>query len=237
VREVVLGFADAREEAAYQLSKARRLEAGDYWTEAMLTGTAVMGVVVASHVLLGVGPSARVFLCCVSTWWLLVLFPAAVHRVPAARAFYLSHRGWLWAVGLLVAGCSGVFTRFVLLTGPVYDPLNAALVSRALPFALMEFLVRPMVLRLSVPHQVLGSVGGALSTWVASFGPGDGPYTLAACLAMGAGAVAWAGVMDAPARRSWLVAQQAGKPAAAGAAGERPQPAADHGATSSRAGM
>jgi len=141
-----------------------------------------------------------------------VLYPIAVHR--AARPVYRARRGWLWSVTLLLAGIAGATTR-KFLSGAVFDPLSALIFKRAFLVAFMEFVFRPGLLRLSVHHQVLASIGCALTTQMASHGPADGPYSLAACLAMGAANVVWAGLVDARARRTWrMLVQQASVAAA-----------------------
>jgi hypothetical protein len=230
LRDVVLGFSDARE-AAYQVAKARRLEEGDYWSEALFVMTGGMGLLKGTHELLRMGdPSALVFLCKIWLWVLLIVFPAAVHR--AARPVYLARRDWLWAASQLLAGCVGVVTREGLLDCTSNDRMNAAILNYAFLFAIMEIVVRPAMLRLSVPQQAVASIGAALSTYLASFGPPDGPYSLAACFAAGAAGVAWAGWVDARARRSWLLLVQQASVAAA-VAGPGPSAAGDTKATKS----
>jgi hypothetical protein len=215
---VLLGFSDAREEAAFQLAKARRLERWDAWTEGKVVMTAVMAALAACYVVFALNiDNSMVFLACSLTFWVWVLIPAAVHR--AARQSYLSHRGWLWGGGLLLSGCHSMVTGELVLGLSSVMRLNAAFISRAAPFAVMEFVVRPALLRLSAPQQLLASVGSALNTYYVSHGPADGPYTPAACLAMGGGAVALAALMDARARRAWLLAQVAPGPAAAAGPG------------------
>jgi hypothetical protein len=207
LRDVLLGFSDARVEAAFQLAKARRLEQADRWTERMVVMMAVMGVLAACQVALLPGVQhAQLFAVCSVSWWAWALLPAAARC--AARPLYLPHRGWLWGVAQLLSGCHSVVMAEIVLAGGVAE-LNAVFLGRRRsPFAVLEFVVRPALLRLSAPQQLLASVGSAINTYYVSHGPADGPYTPAACLAMGGGAVALAALMDARARRAWLVKVQ-----------------------------
>jgi hypothetical protein len=211
---VLLGFSDAREEAAFQLAKARRLEESDYWSEAFFTMAGLMALPVASYELLRIGDAAAlIFLGSIYVYWALVLYPIAVHR--AARPVYRARRGWLWSVTLLLAGIATTVTRELLLLAVVFDSMSALIFKHASLVGFVEFVVRPALLRLSVPQQAVASIGCALTVQVISCGPADGPYSLAACLAMGAAGVVWAGMVDARARRTWRVLVQQASVAAA----------------------
>ena len=212
---MLLGFSDAREEAAFQLAKARRLELADRWTSATTAMSALMGLLATrAHVRASDAEHACTFLMCTAAWWLMKLMPAAV--LAAARPLYMRHRGCVWGASIGVAGVSGGGMICALL-GDSYYALSRSLIARALPLAVLEFVVHPALLRLSPAEQLLASFGSGVSVFYASRGPADGPYSAATCLALGALAVGIAAVLDASARRGWLAAQ-AGAAAASGPA-------------------
>jgi hypothetical protein len=230
VTDVLLGFRDACEEAAFQLNKAMQLETTDVWTLGMIFTTSVMGLVAAAFALGLDSYCSWVFMGCSSCWLAVVMVPAAVLR--ASRPFYLAHRGWLWGITLLFAVSSPVITNELLLTRAQAAALNVVVLARAGAFAAMEFVIRPALLRLSAPHQALASVGSAFNTYYVSNGPPDGPFTLAACLAMGGGAVVLAALLDARARLRWLLVQQRAEQVPAAGASHAAKSAATPGSTS-----
>jgi len=219
--DVLMGFGDGQQEAAFEVSKAIRMEQADAWTTAATLVCAAMGFI---KLWAGVSASqderAWVFLACTVVWWVwVIVVPAAVWA--AARTTYLRRRGWIWGTSLLLAGVSGAAIIQALL-GDRAAALSRAMISRCTPMAVIEFVARPALLRLSVRQQVLASLGSALSMFYASQGPADGPYSAATCLALACCAVAIAAALDASARRSWLAgeghAPAAAAPAAAGPA-------------------
>lgn len=234
-RDVLLGFADSREEVAFQISKAQQLERRDVWTASMIATSVLIGAPAAFVAVLGAGDShGKPFLACAALWWMWVMLPGALHYV--ARPFYVSHRGLVWGACLLLSGLSAAVTGEVVVPRASYIALQKALIARVSPLAVVEFVIRPALLRLSVGHQLLASIGGALATFYVSQGPSDGPFSLAACLAMGAGALVMAALLDARARRTWLLAQRTAA-LALPAAGAGPGPAAGASCTSTGAGL
>jgi hypothetical protein len=208
VRDVLVGFRDRREEAAFRLAKAQRLESWDSWLEGMITLSLAMGVPAVCYVARNSGNAhGSLFVRCAAVWWMWIFLPGVIHR--AARPWYLAHRCWVWGVCLLLTGLSAAATGEVMVPRASYVALQGVLLSRASPLAVMEFVIRPAMLRLTVPQQLLASIGGALATYYVSHGPADGPYTATSCLAMGAASLVFAILVDTRARRSWLLERQA----------------------------
>jgi len=218
LRDVLLGFSDGREEAAFQLSKARELVQSDVWTAGIVASSgAMLLVAVAGLVLRSDDERAWQYWVICAVYWMLVSLPAAV--LWAARSVYLSHRGWVRSVSILLGGVHAPVSYALL--GELFFTMNQALIVRPAAVMALEFAVFPALLRVSPRHQVLASVGCALPAYYAQcIGPSGEPVSIATCLALslGTGVLIAAG-LELPARRRWLAAP---RPEAAPAQGAGP---------------
>jgi hypothetical protein len=217
VRDLLLGFGNGQEEAAFQLHKAVHLQQQDCWTAGLVVLSAAIGMLgVARSVSASNDPHAGTFFVCSCIWFVWLLLPVAVFS--AARGVYLTHRGWLWGASMLLCGLNTTLTAEVMMARHAYVSLQAGLITRASAFVVMAFGVRPALMRLSFLHQLPASVGCALTTFYVSTGPVVGGYSPATCLALGAAAACVAALMELPDRRVWRARQAAALAASAAAA-------------------
>ena len=216
-RDLLLGFASARNEAAFQHSKALSLQQQDAWTAGiMFVTTAAPLAVMFRLAQTGYHPLAVTFFATACVWAVFNLMPGAV--MVAARRRYLASRGWLWAASSLLSALLTCFVNHWLLPGGVVARLQSQVVTRASAWALLEFVVRPIVLRLSFTQQLLASLASAVIQFHMSQGASDGPHGVGVCLALAALATAISCISDRAARLAWLGAGGAKAAAAAAAA-------------------
>jgi hypothetical protein len=216
-RDLLLGFPSARNEAAFQHSKALSLQQQDAWTAGiMFVTTAAPLAVMFRLAQTGYHPLAVTFFATACVWAVFNLMPGAV--MVAARRRYLASRGWLWAASSLLSALLTCFVNHWLLPGGVVARLQSQVVTRASAWALLEFVVRPIVLRLSFTQQLLASLASAVIQFHMSQGASDGPHGVGVCLALAALATAISCISDRAARLAWLGAGGAKAAAAAAAA-------------------